>query len=128
MKKSLLIISSIIIIIVLVLTASYFSDIYYRYKWLQNERIRYPSTHFIEPSNSFVACYKTDDCIKVKGTACPPSKGGAEICINKEHMQEYLSNIEILSGKEWEVECPNINNSTNKDCSCINNVCKLVSE
>jgi hypothetical protein len=126
--KRILILFLVAVIIVAIALSAYFSNVYYYFKSLASERARYPSTYFIEPSNSFVACYKTDDCIKVKGTACPPSKGGAEICINKEHMQEYLSNIEILSGKEWEVECPNINNSTNKECSCINNVCKLVGE
>lgn len=89
---------------------------------------KYPSTYFIEPpSEKFVSCYTNDDCIKIKGTACHPSNGGIETCVNKNYMQEYLSNIEILAGKEWEVSCPNINNTTNKDCSCINSICKLVS-
>jgi len=88
---------------------------------------KYPSTYFIEPpSILFVECHTNDDCLKIKGTACQPSKGGTEICINKNYMQEYLSNIETLSGKEWEVDCPEVNNISNKICSCVNNNCKLV--
>jgi hypothetical protein len=126
MKKSLIILS-VAIIIVLVFLAAYFTNFYYHYKSLQGERVKYPSTYFIEPSSLFLTCYKADDCIKVKGTACPTSKGGVETCINKEHMQEYLSSIEVLSGKEWEANCPDINNSSSMECSCLNNVCRLVS-
>jgi hypothetical protein len=126
MKKILIIILAVVAIIAIALSA-YFTNAYYNYKSLQGERTKYPSTYFFEPSSLFVACYTNDECIKVKGTACSPSKGGAETCINKEHMQEYLANIEITSGKEWEVNCPNINNSSNKECSCINNICSLVS-
>ena len=127
MKKNLIILSF-VILIALVLASAYFTNIYYHYKSLQSERVKYPSTYFIQPSNLLSSCYKTDDCIKIKGTACPPSKGGIETCVNKEHMQEYLSNIEYLSGKEWEVSCPNIDKTTNKECSCINNICSLVSQ
>lgn len=126
MKKFLIIIS-IVVIVTIILASAYFTDAYYNYKSLQAEKTKYPSTYFFEPSNLFVSCYNSDECIKIKGTACSPSNGGTETCINKEHMQEYLANIEISSGKEWEVDCPNVNNSTNKECSCVSNACKLVS-
>jgi hypothetical protein len=127
MKKILIILSIIVIAIALVFLAPYFVNTYYDYKSLQGETSKYPSTYFIKPSNSFVSCYKDDDCLKVKGSACQPSNGGVETCINKNYMQEYLSSIDNLAGKEWEVECPNINNTTNRTCSCVNNVCNLVS-
>jgi len=128
MRKVIIITTVFLLAIVVLITILSFSNSYYFFKSITSEKSKYPSTYFIEPSSLFVACYTKDDCMKVKGTACPPSKGGAETCINKNYMQEYLSNIEILSGKEWEVNCPNIDSSTNKICLCINNVCKLVSE
>jgi len=128
MKKYLIIILAVVAISAITLSA-YFTNTYYHYKSLQSEVSKYPSTYFIEPSSVlFVECYTVDDCIKVKGSACPPQKGGIEICINKNYMQQYLSSIETLSGKEWEVKCPSMDNSTNKECSCNNNTCKLVSQ
>ncbi len=126
MKKYLIIILAGGAITAIALSA-YFTNSYYRLKSLQGEGVKYPPTYFMKPDDLFVSCYKDDDCIKIKGTACPPQRGGTETCINKEHMQEYLSNIEYKSGKEWEVECPNIANSTNRVCSCTNNICSLVS-
>jgi len=126
--KRILILFLVAVIIVAIALSAYFSNVYYYFKSLASERARYPSTYFIEPSNLFLFCYKTDECIKVKGTVCPPSKGGTETCVNKEHMQEYLSNIETLGGKEWEANCPNIDYSTTKECSCVNNTCNLVSQ
>jgi hypothetical protein len=90
-------------------------------------KYKYPSTYFIKPSENFLSCYIDDDCMKAKGSACPPAQGGIQTCINKDHLQEYTSNIELLAGKEWEVTCPDINNASNYDCLCINNTCKLVS-
>jgi len=127
MKKMMIIILIAAIAIVVVFSAPYIANAYYNYKSLQGETTKCPSTYFIKPSNLFSSCYKDDDCIKVKGSACQPSKGGIETCINKNYMQEYLSNIDNLAGKEWEVECPSINNTTSKGCSCVNNVCNLVS-
>jgi len=126
--KKILILIPVIAIIVLVL-AAYFTltNDYYYYKSLTSKKQKLSPTYFIEPSNLLLTCYNDDNCIKVKGSACQPSKGGTETCINKNHMQEYLSNIENLEGKEWEVSCPDINNSTNKTCSCVNGDCKLVS-
>lgn len=124
MKKNVLILVVILSVIIIAILA--IANAYY-FKSFGNEKYKYPSTYFIEPSDLFLSCYKNDDCIKVKGTACPPSRGGIETCVNKNYMQEYLSNIEVLSGKEWEVNCPNIDSSTTIGCSCIDNVCKLVS-
>jgi hypothetical protein len=126
MKKILIIIIA-VMTVALILALPYLTNAYYNYKSLQGGGTRYPSTYFFEPSNLFIACYTSDECIKIKGSACPPSRGGVETCINKEHMQEYLAKIEISSGKEWEVECPNTDNSTNRGCSCVNNSCEMVS-
>lgn len=125
--KKIVIIILVVVIIALALFLSLNINYFYYLKSFKIGGYKYPSTYFIEPSNLFVSCYKTDDCIKVKGSACQPSKGGVETCINKNYMQEYLSNIENLAGKYWEVNCPNVNNSTNKECSCVNNNCNLVS-
>ena len=126
MKKYLIIILSAIAVAVIAMSA-YFTNFYYHLKSLQVQGTKYPSTYFINPpSNLFIECRTTDDCIKIKGTACPPSKGGTETCVNKGHMQEYLSSIESLAGKEWEVDCPNVNKTTDKVCSCANNFCSLV--
>jgi len=126
MKKNFLIIISIVIIAIVTALMTSFTNIFYYFKSLSSEKEKYPSTYFIEPSNLFKECHTTDDCIKVKGTSCPPSKGGVETCVNKNYMQEYLSNIETLTDKEWESNCPNIDSSTDRECSCVNNVCDLV--
>ena len=86
----------------------------------------YSPTEFIEPFKRFVNCFEDKDCIKVKGSACPPSSGGFEVCINKNYFQEYISEIEEKAGKEWEVECPAIYLISNKICDCIESECVLV--
>jgi len=88
---------------------------------------KYSPTDFIEPSATFTKCYINDDCLKVKGSACPPDTGGVDTCVNKNYMQEYLSEIEELEGKEWEVTCPQIDKTNNYECFCVNNTCKMVS-
>jgi hypothetical protein len=124
-RRILILIAALILISLGILALN--KDFYY-FKSILTERSKYPSTYFIEPTKMFVACYNTDDCIKAKGTACPPSRGGTEACINKNYMQEYLSSIDILSGKEWEISCPNVDKTTAKECSCINGICNLVSQ
>jgi hypothetical protein len=87
---------------------------------------RYSSTDFIEPSQDFLTCSQDTDCIKVKGSACPPSEGGTEVCVNKNHFQEYISVIDEEAGSEAEVVCPQLNNVTNTPCGCAAGVCTLI--
>lgn len=119
---------ALVLVVIAIALAMYFNNYYYFYKSLSSVNEKNPPTFLVGPSELFVACSKTDDCIKVKGSTCQPSKGGEEICINKNYMQEYLSSIETLEGKEWEVSCPNADKTTNRSCSCLNNVCQLVSQ
>jgi len=87
---------------------------------------KYSPTDFIEPSERFLKCYEDTDCIKIKGSACPPSSGGTEVCVDKDFFQEYLSEIEKQAGREEEVGCPEIYLVSNKTCSCIENKCILM--
>lgn len=86
----------------------------------------YSPTDFIEPSERFLKCFEDTDCIKIKGSACPPSSGGKEVCVDKDYFQEYLSEIEEKAGREEEVNCPQVYTVTNKTCDCIENKCVLV--
>lgn len=81
------------------------------------------STEFIEPSPRFVACEDNTDCIKIKGSACPPTEGGVEICINKNHFQEYISTIDEAAGAEKDIVCPQVIASTNRMCGCMMGKC-----
>jgi len=92
---------------------------------IKNISYKYSSTEFIEPSGNFVKCYEDKDCIKIKGSVCPPESGGTEACVNKNYFQEYLSEIEEKAGREWEVSCPEIYLVSNKTCDCIGNLCIL---
>jgi len=87
---------------------------------------KHSSTDFIEPSERFLKCYEDMDCIKVKGSACPPNSGGTEVCVDKDYFQEYLSEIEKQAGREEEIACPEIYLVTNKTCSCIEDKCVLI--
>jgi hypothetical protein len=86
----------------------------------------YSSTDFIRPSQRFLNCFEDLDCIKIKGSACPPSAGGKEVCVDKDFFQEYLSEIEEKSGKESEIICPQVYLVTNKTCICNNGKCNLM--
>ena len=88
----------------------------------------YMSTDFIEPERSFITCSNVDDCFKFKGSACPAEVGGIEVCINKDFVQEYTSIIENKTGLQIEIECPQVDVSTDMACSCIENKCLLVGE
>ena len=82
-------------------------------------------TDFIEPPKDFINCYEDTDCIKVKGSACPPSQGGIEVCVNKNYFQEYISEIDKQAGPEGEVVCPQVFLVSNKTCGCIGGTCIL---
>lgn len=84
------------------------------------------STDFVEPSENFIKCYEDTDCIKIKGSACPPSEGGVETCVNKNYFQEYISQIEKQAGSEQEITCPQVYLVTNRTCGCVENVCRLM--
>jgi hypothetical protein len=89
-------------------------------------KYEFSSTDFIQPAENFIKCYEDTDCIKVKGSACPPSSGGVEVCVNKNYFQEYISQIEKQAGSEAEVVCPQLYLVTNKTCGCLENKCNLV--
>jgi CRISPR/Cas system CMR-associated protein Cmr1 (group 7 of RAMP superfamily) len=90
------------------------------------KKYKYSPTELIVPPENFLYCYEDTDCIKIKASACPPDKGGSEVCVKKDHFQQYLSMVEDSAGKEWEVTCPNINNVGNNICRCIGEKCNLV--
>ena len=52
---------------------------------LSRDTRTHSQTDFIEPSAEFIACDFSADCIKIKGSSCPPTEGGVEVCINKNH-------------------------------------------
>jgi hypothetical protein len=52
------------------------------YSPVKAESYSVSSTQFIEPREEFVKCADSSDCIKIKGSACPPSAGGVEVCVN----------------------------------------------
>jgi hypothetical protein len=87
---------------------------------------KYSSTDFIEPSQDFLTCNQDTDCIKVKGSACPPSEGGTEVCVSKDHFQGYISVIDEEAGSETEAVCPQVNMVTNRPCGCAAGVCTLI--
>ena len=89
-------------------------------------KYKYSSTDFIEPSQDFLKCNEDTDCIKVKGSACPPNEGGREVCVNKNHFQEYISIIDEKAGSEAEIVCPQVYLVTNKPCGCASGVCVLI--
>lgn len=86
---------------------------------------KYSSTEFVEPPQEFLTCYQDTDCIKVKGSACLPSEGGTEVCVNKNHFQEYISVIDENAGAETDVVCPQVYLVTNRTCVCVSGVCSL---
>lgn len=108
-----------IILIALLLTFTTVSTV-------PTKKYKYSPTDFIAPPEYFLYCYEDTDCIKIKASACPPEKGGSEVCVGKDHFQQYLSIVEDSAGKEWEVTCPNINNVVNNICRCIGEKCNLV--
>lgn len=85
----------------------------------------FSSTDFIAPDQSFIGCEQTDDCIKVKGSVCPPSEGGKEVCVNKNYFQEYISTIDERAGSAVDAVCPQIYLATNKTCGCVDSRCML---
>lgn len=87
---------------------------------------KYSATDFIEPPQDFLTCNQDTDCIKVKGSACPPSEGGTEVCVSKNHFQEYISVIDEEAGSEAEVVCPQVYMVTNRPCGCAAGVCALM--
>jgi len=84
------------------------------------------TTDFVEPSEDFIRCYEDTDCIKIKGSACPPSEGGVEVCVNKNYFQEYISQIEKQAGNEAEIVCPQVYLVTNRTCGCVQSECSLI--
>lgn len=88
----------------------------------------YTSTDFIEPDEEFVLCDSEDDCFKFRGSACPAEAGGVEVCVNKNFVQEYSSEIEGKVGLQIEIECPQADMSTRMECGCVENKCTLVGE
>ena len=119
MKQITLVLLTIIFVAVLFLTQEFYMP------KTENE-YQYSSTDFIEPDESFVICDNNDDCFKFKGSACPADLGGTEVCINKDHVQEYNSLIEGCAGNHIELNCPEICMTTDRECKCINNKCTLV--
>ncbi|MBN2202592.1 MAG: hypothetical protein JW700_00165 [Candidatus Aenigmarchaeota archaeon] len=92
----------------------------------EEEKYEYSYTDYVEPEERFVACDDVDDCFKFKGSACPANMGGVEVCVNKNFVQEYNSVIESKTGLTLEIECPEINRTTDMTCACINNKCALL--
>lgn len=91
----------------------------------KREQYKSSATELVEPAENFIKCYEDTDCIKVKGSSCPPSEGGVEVCVNKNYFQEYISQIEKQEGREAEVVCPQVYMVTNRTCGCIENVCVI---
>ena len=92
----------------------------------KNVKYKYSTTDFVEPSALFVKCAENEDCIKIKGSVCPPEAGGIEVCVNKNYFQEYISYINEKAGFETDVACPEVYLTTNKTCTCTENKCKLM--
>jgi hypothetical protein len=86
----------------------------------------YSYTEHIEPEERFIVCNNVDDCFKFKGSACPATSGGTEVCVGKNFVQEYNSVIEEKTGLNLEIECPEIDLSTDMTCDCIDNRCTLM--
>jgi len=92
----------------------------------ENKKYRYSPTDFVQPTDLFIKCDETSDCIKVKGSVCPPETGGIEVCVNKNYFQEYISYINERAGFETDVSCPAVNMVTNKTCGCAENKCVVI--
>jgi len=92
----------------------------------KNVKYKYSKTDFVEPSEEFITCYQGADCMKIKGSACPPNEGGAEVCVNKNHFQEYISGIDEKAGKQEEIICPQVYLVTDRQCECIDGKCELM--
>jgi hypothetical protein len=95
------------------------------YNPVKKDSYAFSSTDFVEPEQRLINCNQTIDCIKIKGSACPPSEGGVEVCINKNHFQEYISVINAAAGNEAEVTCPQVLTITDRTCRCINQTCNF---
>jgi hypothetical protein len=95
------------------------------YNPMRKTSYAYSSTDFIEPEQRLVNCNQTIDCIKIKGSACPPTEGGVEVCINKNHFQEYISTIDRAAGNEIEVACPQVDTATDRTCRCVDMKCNF---
>jgi hypothetical protein len=81
---------------------------------------------FVEPDQAFTNCDSGADCIKIKGSACPASRGGAEVCVNKNYFQEYISLIDRKAGAEADVMCPQVQMNTSRVCGCVQNKCSIM--
>ncbi|OGI11942.1 hypothetical protein A3K64_00520 [Candidatus Micrarchaeota archaeon RBG_16_36_9] len=92
----------------------------------KNNQYEFSSTDFIEPDENFIKCYENTDCIKIKGSACPPSAGGVETCVDKNYFQEYISQITNQAGNEADLVCPQVYLVTNRTCGCIENKCVII--
>lgn len=114
-----------IAVIIASLSIIFFAQDFYNPKKKVNQ-YNFSSTDFIEPAENFIKCYEDDDCIKIKGSACPPSSGGVEVCVNKNYFQEYISQIDRAAGNEAEVVCPQVYLVTNRTCGCIENKCEFI--
>jgi hypothetical protein len=91
----------------------------------KKDNYTHSSTDFIEPDQRFLNCSQSIDCIKIKGSACPTTEGGVEVCINKNHFQEYISAIDAAAGNEAEVACPQVITATDRVCRCIDQKCNF---
>ena len=91
-----------------------------------DKQYEYSTTDFVEPEEKFLDCDNVDDCFKFQGSACPPTSGGVEICINKNFVQEYRSTIEEKTGILVDIDCPQVDMSTDSECGCILNRCELM--
>jgi hypothetical protein len=84
------------------------------------------STELIEPRDEFIKCSDSTNCIKIKGSACPPSEGGVEVCVNKNYFQQYISVIDNKAGSEIVANCPQVYLATNRTCDCVQNKCVMI--
>ena len=91
-----------------------------------SKQYEYSTTDFIEPEERFVTCVDVDDCFKFQGSACPATAGGVEVCINKNFVQEYRSIIEDETGILVDIDCPQVDMSTDRECGCILSRCELM--
>ena len=92
----------------------------------RNESYTTSSTELIEPRDEFIKCSDSTNCIKIKGSACPPSEGGAEVCVNKNYFQQYISVIDNMAGSLADIKCPQVYMVTNRTCGCVNNNCVMI--
>jgi hypothetical protein len=96
------------------------------YSPVKEEKYSFSSTDFIEPSEEFVNCTISSECMKIKGSACPPSEGGKEVCVNKSYFQQYISVIDDKAGSEAFSNCPQTNMVTDRTCGCVQNRCVMI--